>query len=469
VSLRWRIALALAAIAAGTTLAVGVLSYRATSTRLLEEVDSSLRQAWRKIDDDPVIALRDPGLLSEYLVQEVHRSGEIATPRGVEPIDIGPGPAKAFERPNWWSFDTVEVDGINVRLISGKWSASSVLQVGRSLEETERVLHDLRNRTALLVVLVSAAAAVLGWLIARTVTGPLVRLTKAATDVQQSGRLDVEVPVGGKDEVGRLAEAFNGMLAALAASRDDQRRLVEDAGHELRTPLTSVRTNLAVLRRHPDLDPETRAQVLDDLHAETEELVGLVEEVVALARGLTDEAPAEPVELGALAEAVAARARRRHDRIVTVTHDGSVVNAPPPSLERAISNLVDNAAKFDTSGGPIEIEIANGRLVVLDRGPGFSLEDAGRVFDRFYRSEQARSLPGSGLGLAIVREIVERAGGTVEAGNRQGGGAVVGFRLPLVTAETTTDTGGTPLPPPQTKPADVTLEPASGLRPPTTR
>ena len=166
-----------------------------------------------------------------------------------------------------------------------------VLQVGRPLDENARVLHDLKTQTMLLVVLVTAAAAALGWLIARTVSGPLARLTRAASDVEQSGRLDVEVPVGGKDEVGRLGAAFNGMLGALAASRDDQRRLVEDAGHELRTPLTSVRTNLAVLRRHPDLDAATRAKIIDDLHAETEELVGLVEEVVALARGATDGAP----------------------------------------------------------------------------------------------------------------------------------------------------------------------------------
>ena len=117
------------------------------------------------------------------------------------------------------------------------------------------------------------------------------------------------MPVSGNDEVGRLGAAFNGMLGALVASRDDQRRLVEDAGHELRTPLTSVRTNLAVLRRHPDLDAETRSQIVDDLHAETEELVGLVEEVVALARGVTDGAPPEPVELGEMARGVAQRAR----------------------------------------------------------------------------------------------------------------------------------------------------------------
>jgi two-component system sensor histidine kinase MprB len=265
------------------------------------------------------------------------------------------------------------------------------------------------------------------------VSGPLARLTRAAADVQESGRLDVEVPVGGDDEVGRLGAAFNGMLGALAASRDDQRRLVEDAGHELRTPLTSVRTNLAVLRRHPDLDDETRAKIIDDLHAETEELVGLVEEVVALARGSTDGAPPEPVDLGEMARLVARRAERRHGRPVVVVADQSVVEAPPPALERAISNLVDNAAKFDSGAGPIDIEVAGGRLVVHDRGPGIAEADARRIFDRFYRAEGARALPGSGLGLSIVRDVVERSGGRVEAAPRQGGGATVGFTLPLAT------------------------------------
>lgn len=463
-SLRWRIALALAAIAAGATISVGVASYRATSTRLLEEVDSSLVQAWRKIEDDPRSALNDPGLLSVYTVQLVGPDGDVIVNQGDDPIPTGPGPEKARSRPNGWSYDTVSVESGAVRVVSGEVASGSVLQVGRSLAENDRVLHDLRNRTALLVGLVTLSAAALGWLIARTVSGPLVRLTRAATDVQRSGHLDVEVPVGGHDEVGRLGDAFNGMLGALAASRDDQRRLVEDAGHELRTPLTSVRTNLAVLRRHPDLDPETRAQVLDDLHAETEELVGLVEEVVALARGLTDEAPTEPVELGALASIVAARARRRHGRAVTVVDDGSVVEGPPAALERAISNLVDNAAKFDTSGGAIDIEIAAGRLVVQDRGPGIAPADVARVFDRFYRSDDARSRPGSGLGLSIVREVVERADGTVEAANRDGGGAVVGFRLPLL--EHDPEPRRTPGPPTKAV-VDVPLEPATGIRPPT--
>ena len=241
---------------------------------------------------------------------------------GRDAIDPGPGPATLAEGTADRSYDTVSTPAParDVRVLSVDWEGDT-LQIARSLEEYERVLHDLRNRTILLVVVVALGAAALGWLIAMTVTRPLVRLTRAATDVERSRRLDVEVPVDGKDEVGRLGDAFNGMLAALAASRDDQRRLVEDAGHELRTPLTSLRTNLAVLRRHPDLDPETRERVLADLHTETEELVGLVEEVVALARGVTDGSPPERIELGPLAVGVAARAERRHGRPVTVTAD----------------------------------------------------------------------------------------------------------------------------------------------------
>ncbi len=437
-SLRLRIALALAAIAAATTISVGIASYRATSTRLLEEVDNALDAAWRKINATPTYN-SNAELLSVYTVQTVYPDGDVrALGAAPGPIDPGPGAVKAAEHPGALYHDVVRAGRVDVRLVSGiptnpAWRFGVVLQVGRPLDENAAVLHDLKVRTMLLVVLVTAGAAALGWLIARSVSRPLARLTRAAGDVQESGRLDVDVPVSGTDEVGRLGAAFNGMLGALAASRDDQRRLVEDAGHELRTPLTSVRTNLAVLRRHPDLDPATRAKILDDLHAETEELVGLVEEVVSLARGSTDGTPPEPVELGETARVVARRAERRHSRPVTVVADDSVVVASPPALERAISNLVDNAAKFDAGNGPIEIEIASGRLVVLDRGLGIAEADAGRVFDRFYRAPDARALPGSGLGLSIVREVAERAGGRVEAAPRPGGGAIVGFTLPVVT------------------------------------
>ena len=381
-----------------------------------------------EVQPRPRTVLVNRGLLDVFLVQLLDRAGEPSAFID-EPISPGPG-ADVAGRVGERSYDTVDADGADLRALT-VGAPGGAIQVLRPLDENERVLTDLRRRTIALVAVVTAAAAFVGWLLARTVTGPLVRLTRAATDVEQSGRLDVEIPVSGRDEVGRLGTAFDGMLNALATSRADQQRLVQDAGHELRTPLTSLRTNLAVLLRHPDLDPETRRKVLDDMHAEVEELVVLVEEVVALAQGSVDDTPATRIELGRLARTVAERAERRHGRPVIVTADQSAVEAPLPAVERAMSNLVDNAAKFDQSGGPIEVVVDAGAVTVLDRGPGIAAGDEDRVFDRFYRAEGARTRPGSGLGLSIVRDVATRNGGAVIAAPRPGGGAVVGFRLPV--------------------------------------
>ena len=429
-SLRWRIAIAMAALAAATTITVGIIGYVTTRERLVEEVDRSLAQAEGSLRfrPDGTIEVPAQGLLDVY-VQALDRDGHVIDSTNDTPFPAGSEAADVVNHPRRSTVQTVDTQYGNVRIRTVGLPTGAV-QVARSMAETESVLSDVRWRTLLLVGIVTVVAAALGWVLARSVTGPLVRLTKAATDVERSGRLDVEVPVAGRDEVGRLGTAFNGMLGALAASRADQQRLVEDAGHELRTPLTSLRTNVAVLRRHPDLDGPTRDQVLTDLHLETEELVGLVEEVVALAKGVNDDVPARAIVLGDLARAVAERAERRHGRPVDVHADGSTVMAAYPALERAVSNLVDNAAKFDRSGGPIEIEVADGGLTVLDRGPGIGDADADQVFNRFYRAESARSLPGSGLGLSIVREVAERYGGSVSASGRPGGGAAVGLRIP---------------------------------------
>ena len=110
----------------------------------------------------------------------------------------------------------------------------------------------------------------------------------------------------------------------------------------------------------------------------------------------------------------------------------SIVNGPRAGLDRAISNLIDNACKFDQTGGPIEVIVDGGSLTVLDRGPGIPETDLTKVFDRFHRRRTARGMPGSGLGLAIVRDVVVRMDGTVRAENRSGGGLAIGFDVPTV-------------------------------------
>ncbi len=440
-SLRWRIALALAALAAAATTAGGVIGYVNTRDRLVEEMDRSLSAAYARLrprPDGTIFVPPDSGLL-ELHVQAVLPNGRVLDATDDQPFPTGDISSVLDRADPVVRYETVSDGDTELRVRTQLWRTGAVaVQIGRSMEETDNVLDDVRRRTVMLVVIVTAVAAVVGWFLARSVTRPLTRLTKAATDVERSGRLDVDVPVRGTDEVGQLGTAFNSMLGALAASRADQQRLIEDAGHELRTPLTSLRTNVAILRRHKDLDLETRDQVLADLHNETEELVALVEEIVDLARGVNPDEPATEVELGPIAVTIARRAERRHGRTVTVTDDGSVVRAGPAAVERAISNLVDNAAKFDQSGGPLEVEIAAGEVTVHDRGPGIPEGDEEQVFQRFYRADSARSLPGSGLGLAIVQEVAARYGGSVSARARPGGGASVSLNLPVVS----------PLPPP---------------------
>lgn len=432
--LRWKIALSLALVALIATATVGLTGYRSTSARLLDEVDRSITQATGQMIGRAVdgrITMPTRGLLEVYSVRVLDASGVSVASSFPDdaPIDDGAlsvvGAARALDR------ETLDVAGESLR-VHTIGLANGALQVARSLDEVDAVLSDLRRRTLLLVLLVSVAAALIGWMIAGTVAAPIRRLTGAAEDVGSSGRLDVDVPGTGTDEVGRLGQAFRNMLGALAVSRAEQRRLVQDAGHELRTPLTSLKTNLSVLRRHPEMSPEMRDGVLDDLDSEVNELTDLVNELVAVASGELEEQTSERIDLPALAQDVAERVARRRSRdIVVDVRDRAVVDAPRSALDRAITNLVDNACKFDQSGVPIDVVVDGGSVTVLDRGPGLEPGDEERIFDRFHRSESARSMPGSGLGLSIVRDVVARANGTVSAATRDGGGASIGFMLPV--------------------------------------
>jgi len=335
----------------------------------------------------------------------------------------------------------VTVDGVRyLMLTEALGHGNGAVQVARSRTDHKEVLERLAGSVVVIALVVAAAAAVAGWFLARALTRRLVRLTAAAERVSRTGRLDVAVPVAGSDEVGRLGVAFDRMLDRLARSRDDQQRLVQNAGHELRTPLTSIRTNVSLLRRADELSTDDRAAVLDDLTGETRELTDLVDELVELA---TDRRAAEPetdVDLDAVARRVAERVERRRGRPVQVAApaDGVVVRGRAQGLERALTNLVDNAVKFDPGGtGRVDVvlrpEDAGGlRVEVLDRGPGVPPEDLGRIFERFHRATGVRSLPGSGLGLSIVHDVIAEHEGDVFAAHRDGGGAVIGFTLPAV-------------------------------------
>ena len=429
-SLRWRIAIALGVLAALATTTVGFTSYLATRARLYDEIDNSLDQAAGSI----ILPVRrggdvllPPGALSQFTVQrlapdgEVVETGDVALPVDEVDREIASTAGVAATR-------TVRIDGASYRVETLSLPRGGAVQIARDLSETQRVLASLRRRFAVVGAAVVVVAVVAGWLVAAGVTRSLRRLTGAAEEVAATGRLDVGVPGEGHDEVARLAGAFNEMLAALARSRAEQQRLVEDAGHELRTPLTSLRMNATLLQRLGELSPDDRERLVEDLQTEVEELVTMTDELVALAvEGIATE-PREELALDDVVERVAAHARRRTGRTIEVRATGASVRGRPLELERAVSNLVDNACKFSYDG-PIEVVVQDTRVEVRDHGPGIPTEVLPHVFDRFYRAPEARGRPGSGLGLAIVRETVAANGGRVFAHNHPDGGAVVGFEL----------------------------------------
>ena len=425
-SLRWKIALALAAVAAVTAVAFGSLSYRSTRDRLMSEIDRSLLAVdVRAINRD---RLPDRGPLLGFDAQVVGQNGNVRGTTFPTVLPVTDADRELIGATGTTRLTTVSTDSGSYRVRTIGLQRAAV-QIGRSLDETDRILASLRTRTLLIALLVSALAAALGLWIADRVTSSLRRLTGVAEHVETTGGLDVAIETTGTDEVGRLGAAFERMLAALARSRDEQQRLVQDAGHELRTPLTSLRTNIDTLRRYPDLSDDDRATILADLHAETAELSALVDEVVAVATGGADDEPASSFDLAEVVRELATRYERRAGRPVVVDAVPCLVTAQRTGVQRAVSCLLENATKFDRTGGPIEVTVEHGAVTVLDRGIGIPDEDLGKVFDRFHRSSEARTLPGSGLGLSIVREVAERHDGTVFASNRTGGGAAVGFRL----------------------------------------
>ena len=176
-------------------------------------------------------------------------------------------------------------------------------------------------------------------------------------------------------------------------------------------------------------------------------MTGLVDELVELNTDHRDEQAAGPVALDQLASSVVERARQRSGRTITLTTEPCVVTGQSRALARALSNLIDNAIKFSPDSASVEVSVRAGRVEVRDHGPGIAPADLPRVFDRFYRSAGARSQAGSGLGLAIVSHVAEAHGGHVFATNDSGGGAVIGFELPVVSpASLSPPTSGTSVP-----------------------
>lgn len=442
-SFRARITVAAATAVVLVVAAALPLTYFLVRSELYGPIDDALRQQAEVISHVPPDAIVrgfgfDFGPPSGQRLggaagypQLVASSGKTVRPEGApQPLPVETRTLAVARGESGEYLTNATVAGTHVRLLTIPYAPGYAVQIARPLTEADHALSRIRFFLILIGAIGAAAAAGLGLLASRAVLAPVRRLIRATETVAETGNLSERIEAGGHDELGRLAGSFNTMLGALGESRRVQRQLVEDASHELRTPLTSLRTNIEVLASERTLPPGDRERLLADVVDQLGEMTALVAELIELARG--EQQPEEPQDLRldlVAAEAVA-RARRNRPGVAFRTDlRESLVRGVPSTIERAVGNLLDNAAKWSPPGGEVEVAVREGSVAVRDHGPGIAEEDFPFVFDRFYRARSARGMPGSGLGLAIVRQVAEAHGGDVVAARADGGGTVVTLRL----------------------------------------
>jgi two-component system sensor histidine kinase MprB len=368
---------------------------------------------------DYVQAVRDDGRTLR------RRDAKVPIPVTDRVLEVARGTAGPF-----YADETVADTHVRVLTFPYELEPGWALQVLRPLTEVDNTLARLRWFLVAITATGILVAAGLGLLVSRAAIAPVARLTRATERVTETGDLSERIDASGEDELSRLAGSFNAMLGALEESTNAQRQLVADASHELRTPLTSLRTNFEVLMSDRELEPDERRKLLDDVVEQIGEMTALIAELIELARG--DQLPSEPevVRLDLVTEEAVERTRRDRPGVTFNTRlEESVVNGVSASLERAIGNILDNAAKWSPPGGEVDVSVEDATVVVRDHGPGIDSEDLPYVFDRFYRSSSARTMPGSGLGLAIVRQVAQAHGGDVVAERAEGGGTRITLRL----------------------------------------
>ena len=441
-TIRTRIAVVAAAAVAVAVVLASFAAFFAARRELRAEIDESLIER---------------AILIERAAEEIRPfiEGPIAV-RGIPGLGRGPGPAfdtlyyqliapdgtpvfptdqaelpsvNAEDLAGGPVLEDIRVDRVHMRMVSFEAGGFGIVQIARPLTEVDATLSGLAAVLLLVGVVGTLLAGAIGLVIARSALKPIDDLTNAAEHVAETQDLESRIEVENQDEVGRLATSFNAMLAALEDSRAQQRRLVRDAGHELRTPLTALRTNIELLARSKGLPDPQRRELLDAATAEVEELSVLVSEVVDLASDRYAEEPIVAVRLDEVAATSVDRFHRRTGRTVDAELETSWIEGRPAALDRAVTNLLDNAGKWSPDGEPIHVSVADGMVLVRDAGPGIDDADKPYIFERFYRSPKARSQPGSGLGLSIVKQIVDDLDGEVFVADGDNGGAAVGIQL----------------------------------------
>ncbi|MBK8463658.1 MAG: HAMP domain-containing histidine kinase [Nigerium sp.] len=449
--LQERLAILIAAAVTAAVATTGVAAYALTLLTVYDQLDNELVEVASITSDALASDLENMGGIDDsvwqaanVIVMVVRADGhQMTPPDGHATLELGPEELTIARTSYGWSSRTgLDSAGEAVRIVAVPLVDSDTyyaLVLGRPLAPTLAILQTTGLSLLVFGGIGALVAGATGYAIARSSMGPLRQLAHAVVSITETNKL-TPIEITGDDEVANLGRSFNQMLSALESSRARQKRLIADAGHELRTPLTSMRTNVELLvadERQGMLPEGARSEILRDVAAQLGEFTQLVGDLVQLSRDETVQAAPEPVDLRDVIESALARAKRRGPGLAwNVALEPLYLTGEPDALERAITNLLDNAVKFSPPGGTVTVELRGDRFRVADQGPGIAEDDLPHVFERFYRSEDARTTPGSGLGLSIVAQTIQAHGGWVKAGHAPEGGAEFIARLP-----------GSPIPP----------------------
>ena len=288
--------------------------------------------------------------------------------------------------------------------------------------------------------------AALGVVMARSVLGPVRRMVESIESMG-ARRLDARLPVSGRgDELDRIAEAFNRLMARLQQSFETLRGFTGDVAHQLRSPLTGARSRIEVALHEESLPPRA-TEVLEGLHGDVLRLSEIVDTMLRLARytaGL-DARQRQRVDLaavvGEVAEFLGPLAAEREVQLRVQAPAGAEVLGDASWLRQLLVNLAENALDHTPEGGQIALEVqvleTLVQVCVIDSGPGIPEAQRPRVFERFFRTTSSSGRQGLGLGLAIAREIAEVHDGSLDVAPRPGGGTSFRLRLPLAPAAPT--------------------------------
>jgi two-component system, OmpR family, sensor kinase len=452
-SLRWRLTALIGAVVVLSVGATFVAVYRGTGTQLRNQIDRELRadaEAFARAGVPPG-APAGPDVeraARTYISSQPFRGSSrllIVVLPGRPPISNEPelltqAPGLAATKPG---FSSVHVEGLgSLRLfretVNRGGRTAAVVAVGEPLTPVTRAEKQVAR-----TFLVAGSATLLigllaGYLVAARTAGPLRRMARIAARVD-AGDLSPRMAQGGpRDEVRALADSFDLMLERLEDAFARQRAFASDASHELRTPLTVIRGQLEVLARQSHPAPEDVRRVERLVRTEILRMERLVDDLLVLARADEREfLRKRPVDLPPFAAELIDGARptaNRHFELGPIPM--GEVDADPDRLAQALRNLIRNAIEYTSDGGIVRLtgSTSKGRvtLAVEDDGPGIPPAHRERVFDRFHRTDSARTRVrgGVGLGLAIARAIAEAHGGTIYAAESPEGGARVAIELP---------------------------------------